>query len=175
MELRHGLDGFGSQLVAPDLPDDPRSKDFLLTRAQLIRVQQFAQLWSWRADALAQLSGDVLPDTERFKIGGDRLGRGFEVAEIAGDSGVGAKVELRRQLPAAPDVLGKASAYAYYDFGAAWKEDAPGRESAATAGIGVGLRGVHAAGYLELAMPLTHTDIEGSDSLSVFAEVSVPF
>ena len=40
----------------------------------------------------------VLPDSERFKIGGDRLGRGFEVAEIAGDSGIGAKIELRRDL-----------------------------------------------------------------------------
>ena len=62
--------------------------------------------------------------------------RGFEVAEIAGDQGVGGKVEGRRRLPSAPTSLGVASIYGFYDIGAAWKHDVPGRESAATAGVG---------------------------------------
>jgi hemolysin activation/secretion protein len=41
-----------------------------------------------RIDALSQQTAYTLPYGERFKIGGDRLGRGFEVAEIAGDQGM---------------------------------------------------------------------------------------
>ena len=50
-------------------------------------------VWTcWRRSAY------VLPYSERFKVGGERLGRGFEVSEIAGDLGAGAKLELRRSF-----------------------------------------------------------------------------
>jgi hemolysin activation/secretion protein len=117
----------------------------------------------------------VLPDSERFKIGGDRLGRGFEVAEIAGDRGVGGKIELRRDLLKTESILGRLSAYGFYDFGAAWKQDRPGRESATTAGFGTAIQGGAVTGYLELAAPLTGTDIEGKRRTSVFAELSYRF
>jgi hemolysin activation/secretion protein len=117
----------------------------------------------------------VLPYVERFKIGGDRLGRGFEVAEIAGDRGVGAKIEGRRSLPQAPARFGRASVYGFYDIGAAFKRDALGRESAATAGVGVSARAERAQSTLELAKPLTHGDVEGNRDLSLFFELVVDF
>lgn len=175
LELRRGLDGLGSELRAADLAADPRRRDFLLTRLQLVRLTRLSEVWSLRVDALAQHSGYVLPYSERFKIGGDRLGRGFEVAEIAGDRGVGAKAELRRDLPGAAGFFGKASAYGYCDYGAAWKQDVSGTESAGTAGVGLGARGGRMNGYLELALPLTHTDVEGESDASVFAELSYRF
>ena len=98
LQLRHGLDAFGSGLNASDLADDPRRADFLVTLMQASAYRRFADRWSLRLDMFSQNSGYVLPDSERFKIGGDRLGRGFEVAEIAGDSGIGGKLELRRDL-----------------------------------------------------------------------------
>jgi hemolysin activation/secretion protein len=116
-----------------------------------------------------------LPDTERFKIGGDRLGRGFEVAEIAGDRGLGAKVELRRELKNTETFVGRLSAYGFYDVGAAWKNDMPRRESAATAGTGLAISGSSLTGYLEVAAPLTGPDIEGKHKASVFAELSYRF
>jgi hemolysin activation/secretion protein len=116
-----------------------------------------------------------LPYAERFKIGGDRLGRGFEVAEIAGDGGAGAKIEGRRRLPQAPALFGQASVYGFYDIGAAFKQDTPGRESAATAGFGVSARTPRAVSTLELAQPLTHADVEGKKDLSLFFEVAVTF
>lgn len=61
-----------------------------------------------RIDALSRTSAYVLPYGERFKIGGERLGRGFEVAEIAGDQGIGAKSEGRSSLLRAPSSLGRA-------------------------------------------------------------------
>ena len=172
---RKGVDAFGAGLQAHDLADDPRRADFLLTQLSGTVYRRFAIDWSVRFDAFAQHSGDVLPDSERFKIGGDRLGRGFEVAEIAGDRGVGGKLELRRDLLNTPGLLGRVSAYGFYDFGAAWKQDRPGRESAATAGTGFALQGSSVTGYLEVAKPLTGADIEGKRRASVFAEVSYRF
>jgi hemolysin activation/secretion protein len=174
-DVRQGLRAFGSELIANDLAGDPRRLDFLLLRAQLTRLTRMNDRWSVRFDGFMQQSGYVLPDDERFKIGGDRLGRGFEVAEIAGDQGLGAKLELRRELSAAGSRFGRTSAYSFYDFGAAWKQDLPGTESAATAGCGLSLQGKHLAGSLEIAKPLTHGDVEGKKSTALFAELSFKF
>ncbi|HEX6396305.1 MAG TPA: ShlB/FhaC/HecB family hemolysin secretion/activation protein [Steroidobacteraceae bacterium] len=175
LSWRKGVDAFGAGLQAHDLADDPRRADFLLTQLSGTVYRRFAVDWSVRFDAFAQHSGYVLPDGERFKIGGDRLGRGFEVAEIAGDKGIGGKLELRRDLVSTQGLLGRVSAYGFYDFGAAWKQDRPGRESAATAGTGFALQGSTVTGYLEVAAPLTGADIEGKRRASVFAELSYRF
>ena len=175
VELVHGLDAFGSGLAALDLATDPRRADFTMSRMTFTRLTRFHEHWSLRLDALGQLSAYTLPYGERFKIGGDRLGRGFEVAEIAGDQGIGAKVELRRSLPGAPAAVRNASVYGFYDAGAAFKQDRPGRESAATAGFGFGTQGSRVTGMIEIAKPLTHPDVEGRKDLSLFAEISVSF
>ena len=175
MTLRKGLDGFGSGLQASDITDDPRRVDFLVTLASASIYQRFATDWSVRLDAMGQVSAYVLPDSERFKIGGDRLGRGFEVAEIAGDSGIGGKFELRRDLLNTEGVFGRLSAYGFYDTGTAWKENAPGSESAATAGAGFAIQGSTITGYIEVAAPVSGADIEGKYDPSVFAELSYRF
>jgi hemolysin activation/secretion protein len=175
LQLRKGLNAFGSGLNATDLLDDPRRADFLVTLMQGSFYRPLGERWSMRFDAFAQTSRDVLPDSERFKIGGDRLGRGFEVPEIAGDTGLGGKIELRRDLANTEPFIGRLSAYGFYDIGAAWKQDLPGRDSAATAGTGVSIGGGNLTGYLEIASPLTGPDIEGKRSTSVFAEMSYRF
>jgi hemolysin activation/secretion protein len=172
-DLVKGLDGLGSGLAAVDLTSDPRSADFTLTRLSFTRFSRFGERWSLRLDALGQLTAYVLPYGERFKIGGERLGRGFEVAEIAGDQGLGAKLEGRSRLLNAPASLGRASIYGFYDVGAAWKQDARGRESAATAGFGFATQGDRFSGTLELAQPLTHADVEGRKDLTLFAEFAI--
>ena len=175
LRMRKGLDAFGAGLQATDLLVDPRRADFLITLLQGSSSRRFAERWSVRFDGFSQYTRHVLPDTERFKIGGDRLGRGFEVAEIAGDSGLGAKIELRRDMLSTESFIGRLSAYGFYDIGAAWKNDRPGRESAATAGTGVSISGGSLTGYLEVAAPLTGPDIEGKHKASVFAELSYRF
>jgi hemolysin activation/secretion protein len=175
LQVRQGLDGLGSGLHAEDLVDDPRRADFIVMLMQGSASRRFADRWTVRLDAFAQNSGYVLPDSERFKIGGDRLGRGFEVAEIAGDSGIGGKIDLRRDLVDTGTLAGRVSAYGFYDIGAAWKQDAPGRESAATAGTGIAMQGAALTGYLEVATPLRGPDIEGKQNASVFAEISYRF
>lgn len=173
--LRKGLAGLGAGLDATDLVDDPRRADFLLAQLQGTALRRFAGKWTARIDAFAQYSGHVLPDSERFKIGGDRLGRGFEVAEIAGDRGIGGKAELRRDLFDARGFMGRLSTYGFYDIGTAWKRNVPGREAAATTGLGLGMSGAQLTGYVEVAKPLSGPDIEGKRTASVFAELSWRF
>jgi hemolysin activation/secretion protein len=175
VDVVKGLDALGSGLDALDLVADPRRVDFALSRLTFTRLSRISERWSVRLDALAQQSAYVLPYGERFKIGGERLGRGFEVAEIAGDQGIGAKIEGRSRLLGAPAALGRVSIYGFYDIGAAWKQDVPGRESAATAGLGVATQGDRFSGTLELAEPLTHPDVEGRKELTLFAELAITF
>ena len=125
-----------------------------------------------RFDALGQFSSDVLPYSERFKIGGERIGRGFEVTEVAGDRGIGGKVELRRDLSSAARILNRTAVYGFYDFGATWTRDEPRmHESATTGGIGLALNGERLTGYLELAKPFTHADLEGRKDPTLFFEL----
>ena len=173
VDVVQGLDGLGSGLEALDIEDDLRRADFTLTRLTFTRVSRFGESWTLRLDALGQQTPHVLPYGERFKIGGDRLGRGFEVAEIAGDEGLGAKVEVRRSLDNAPAVLSGAALYGFYDIGAAFKNDVPGRESAATAGFGFAVQHHRMSSTIELAKPLTHPDVEGRKDLALFAELAV--
>lgn len=104
----------------------------------------------------------ICPTPLQFKIGGDTLGRGFEVAEIAGDQGLDAKLELRRSLEDVLTRLGNTSVYGFYDIGAAWGHELPNRESAASAGLGTSVDRNHLSLFLELAQPLTRPDIDGT-------------
>jgi hemolysin activation/secretion protein len=169
IQARKGLQSFGAELDARDLAIDRRRLDFTLVRLQFTQLYRFQDQWSLRLDALAQQSAYVLPDAERYKIGGERLGRGFEMTEIAGDQGAGAKLELRRTLRT--ELLTHASLYGFYDVGAVWKQDGGERESASSAGLGFALDFGRFGGFIELAKPLTDADIEGDRSAKVFAEL----
>ena len=145
--------------------------DYLIAKLRFNELVHFAQRWSMQLDAFGQHSADVLPEVERYKLGSERLGRGFKVMGIAGDQGLGARAELRRELSVAAAPRGKTLLYGFYDFAAAWKQDRPGRESAASAGLGLAVEFWRLAGYVEVAQPLTRADAEGDREAKVFAEV----
>jgi hemolysin activation/secretion protein len=71
--------------------------------------------------------------------------------------------------------LERADLYGFYDLGSAWRNDAAGRESASSTGLGASLRGSRLSGYLEIAKPLTHADADGRKDAGIFAEVSFQF
>jgi hemolysin activation/secretion protein len=148
--------------------------DYTIARGQLVRLMQLDARWTLRVDVLAQYSDDVLPYSERFKIGGDRIGRGFEVTEVAGDRGAGGKMELRRELTlTGTPLFGRTSVYSFYDFGAVWSASGSGtRQSATSGGLGFALNGERLGGYLELAKPFTRPDLEGRHAPTLFAEIS---
>jgi hemolysin activation/secretion protein len=173
LQWRQGLDALGSRLDARDLRIDQRREDFGLMRLQYTQLTRVREQWLVRLDVLGQQSSYVLPDAERYKIGGERLGRGFEVTQIAGDQGIGAKAELRREFANAPVMLGRPSVYAFYDFGVAWKQDRRDQQSATTSGLGIAFDYGRVTGYLEVAKPLTHADVEGERETRVFGELSM--
>jgi len=174
LDLRRGLDALGSELHATDLVPDPRRKDFLLTRLELTGLFLLAQPWSVRFDTLAQHSGYALPYSEQLKIGGEILGRGFEVAEVAGDSGADMRLEVRRD-PRRPSGAGKLSLYGYYDYGQVWSQDGSRTQSAAIAGVGLAVSKGALTASAELAQPLIHPDVDGSKSPRIFFEIAAHF
>jgi hemolysin activation/secretion protein len=175
LDLEQGLRGFGSRidhfLSAVDAPDT----DFTILRLRYVYVRRLSDTLSLRWDVLGQHSQDVLPSIKRFKVGGGRIGRGFEAAAASGDRGIGNKLELKRRVGDTIGWIGRTDLYGYYDLGTTWRNDAPGRESASSAGIGVAWTADRLSGYLEFAQPLTHADVDGQDDVSAFAELSFRF
>lgn len=162
-----GIDALGSRLDNYANPDDPRSDNFVITRLRHIHLRPLRASWSVRADMYAQHAARVLPSVKRFKVGGGRIGRGFDAAALSGDQGIAAKVEVQRQL----DAVQSTRLYGFYDIGAVWRNDQPGRESASSAGVGVSLGARQLSGYLELAKPLTRADADGRQDASVFGQL----
>jgi hemolysin activation/secretion protein len=175
LEFEQGLKGFGSRIDNVSSPDDPPTTDFFIARLHYARLAMLNDLWSWRLDSYAQGSPHLLPSIKRFKVGGGRIGRGFEAAAISGDRGVGGKVQLQRRVASGAAWLERADFYGFYDAGSAWRNDGSDRESASSAGLGVSLREGRLSGYLELAKPLTHADADGRMDAGLFAEVSFHF
>jgi hemolysin activation/secretion protein len=175
MELEQGLNSLGSRIDNFNSPDDPRQKDFTIVRLRYVHLTTLTDLWSWRLDAFAQTSPHVLPSIKRFKVGGGRIGRGFEAAAISGDRGVGGKMQLKRRLASDVTWLERADLYGFYDLGSAWRNDGGNRESASSTGLGISLRDGRLSGYLEIAKPLTHADADGHKDAGLFTEISFRF
>ena len=72
-------------------------------------------------------------------------------------------------------MLYKLRAQVSFLIGATFKNDVPGRESAATAGVGFAVQRNRVSSLVELAKPLTHPDVEGRKELALFAELSLSF
>lgn len=175
LELEQGVNGLGSGLHTVGNPDDPRRADFTIARIRFVRLAKLGNSWSLRWDAYGQYSPHVLPSTKRFKIGGNRIGRGFEAAAISGDRGLGNKVKLNRQLDGFADWRQHTGLYGFYDLGTTWTELSGSRQSAASAGVGVSFRAEWLSGHVELAKPLTHPDEDGNKDAKVFAELAMRF
>ena len=116
-----------------------------------LRTAAFAERWSVRLDAFSQYTG---LRAARQRAIQDRRRPPRARLRSRRDRG---RPRHRRQNRAAPrsarnteSFVGRLSAYGFYDFGAAWKQDRPGRESAATAGSGIAIQGAALTGYLEV-------------------------
>ena len=140
LELRQGHRRARAAACRPqDLADDPRSSTIFLRRGSCSSRSSRASATPGRSARTCwrQHSAQyVLPYSERFKVGGERLGRGFEVSEIAGDRGAGCQARAAPQLRRrnARSRCKPPRRTRFYDIGATWTQDVGGRESAATAG-----------------------------------------
>lgn len=175
VEAEFGLRGLGASLHNRVSDDDARRADYAIARLHYVHLLELNATMSVRVDSYAQHSPHVLPSIKRFKVGGGRIGRGFDAAALNGDRGLGSKVELRRRLASNVWMLQRIDGYTFYDIGAAWANDAVDRESAASTGLGLSVRGDNISGYLEIAKPLTHADADGLKEAGVFVELTGRF
>lgn len=162
LTVHQGLSGLGAQF-------DPASRagarlDFTKLSGELTRVQDLFQAGNFqfalKLSAGGQYSGDILPSSEKYFLGGTRYGRGFFSGEVTGDSALGTTVEL--QVNTSTDVpwhIGL-QPYVYYDNGWSWDNgtDPTTTLSQHLSSTGVGVRAAFTpqiSGELELAHRFT--------------------
>lgn len=107
--------------------------------AQISRLQAIHGPLSVYGLVSGQYSPMALLASEQFTYGGSQLGRGYDVAELIGDKGAAASVELRFDL-AVGKILQGLQFYAYYDAGMIWNYylvgGTPRKQSATSTGLG---------------------------------------
>jgi len=184
---RHGLD----VLNASDPRSDAMSRadadpeftrlEFSLAHSQPLPRGLVLTLW-----AEGQYSFDPLPAAEEFAAGGPRFGRAYDLAEITGEHGVAAALELGydlrpdRDWPQSSWIAG-VTPYVFYDIARSWQKETAQTDgsSDSLASTGLGLRLVLVGGAeldLEYAYPLARTPLSDTDkSGRVFAAFSARF
>ncbi len=138
--LSHGLTAFGS--TSNHSATAARAgEDFGFTKfdAQLSRTQTLFEPWQGASVAFfgqisAQYSGDVLPPTEEFFLGGLQYARGYYAGEVIGDKALATTAELQFNTALNLTPLGLAYAvpvqfYGFYDWGEVWSNGANTRSS----------------------------------------------
>jgi hemolysin activation/secretion protein len=132
--VSQGLDGLGSEALDPSV-----TLHFTKLTLQVTHVRSLGRSFVVRASVGGQWSGEALPASERFTLGGAAFGRGFAAAETSGDDGFGASGEFAWRT----EQSWLSEAYVFADGGRVWTADrlsGPGvMRDIASAGAGVRL------------------------------------
>lgn len=150
IRLSQGFEGLGSGRNDNREPVRAGSRvDFRKIAADVSRVQTLFSPWPDATLALqgvvaGQWSDDILPSSEKFYLGGPRLGRGFYAGEITGDIAFFGSLELQLSQTFILDALGDAlslatQSYLFLDSGRTWEQD-PDDRARRIASVGVGVR-----------------------------------
>lgn len=150
--VTQGLDGLGAKTWTRN-DFDPVDGDFLVGRMDYRYQRQLDARWRAAADLHLQASGDRLPTSERFFIGGGRLGGAFDPATLSGDDGVGARLTIERTV-AIDGVPFALTAFGYLDHSYVRSNGA--RPSDDAGSVALGARGVRRglSVTLEVALPV---------------------
>lgn len=162
--LSQGLDVLGAR-VPVDVSEATFTKGTVAASiSQAIGARVVARL-----SATAQYSRDRLPAAERFSLGGDAIGRAFDIGVLTGDRGAGGSAELGWR-PVHSDRFGNSELYGFVDGGVVGVlARVPGAVRAdyslASAGAGVRLRyrekaelGLEGAHSIDAPYPGYHDD-----------------
>ena len=100
LTISHGLPGLGASDSNAALPPRPNNViDFTKLTGEVIRVQNLATFGNvgtaLKLSIGGQYSGDILPPSEKFYLGGNRFGRGYWFGQITGDRAIGSTIELQ--------------------------------------------------------------------------------
>ena len=108
-----GLSGLGAR-------EDPllAKADFRKVNLKLGYNYALTSNWVLRLNGSAQLTGDLLPASEQFSLGGEEFGRGYEASYLVGDEGYGVSGELAYVVTKGlPPALANAEVYGFADKG----------------------------------------------------------
>ncbi len=157
--LRQGVNGLGaSQAGESDLSRPDGIPDFTSLNIQTSHLQQIRENLAIYIAAVGQYSFDTLLNIEEFKTGGEPFGRGYNPAELSGDSGIAGTAELRYTLPVPLRYWRSVQGYGFYDFGVVWNRDSFADPETSLTSTGFGVRNQLFEDWfidLEVAWPLT--------------------
>ncbi len=150
LTVSQGLPGLGASSNDAFLAPRPNSRvDFTKLTGELTRVQNIATFGNvgtaLKLSIGGQYTGDILPPSEKFYLGGNRFGRGFFYGQITGDRAIGSTVELQfntgfTDVPIlAPDHRLDVQFYGFWDTGFSYNL-APGDFNQNIKSIGLGAR-----------------------------------
>jgi hemolysin activation/secretion protein len=145
-----GLQGFGASSNNAALPARPNNRvDFNKVSGELTRVQNLVTFGTvgtaLKLSVAGQFTGDILPPSEKFYLGGNRFGRGFWFGQITGDRALGTTVELQintgfTDVPIlTPEHRLDVQFYGFWDTGFSYNL-APGDLNQNVKSIGLGVR-----------------------------------
>lgn len=126
VELRQGLEIFdGSSAGDPQLSRFGADPEALLIRFDAALNVPVADWAMFRVRTNGQYSDDALVAYEEYAVGTSQttVGRGYDPAVVAGDSGLGVQAELRLAVPRVANWL-DIEAFAFYDVARIHQNDA---------------------------------------------------
>lgn len=135
--------------------------DYFKTDITVSRLQALPLTLTGYISLQGQYSCEPLYAVEQYAFGGSIYGRGYDPAEIVGDDGFAAKVELRKDVAYGKTFLSAVQYYVFYDAGIVWNRDGINllpKQSATSVGTGARISFLpHLSGNVFYAVPLTHS------------------
>jgi hemolysin activation/secretion protein len=181
LELSRGLDAFGARMAGT--AETPLSRvngraDFSKATLYAARLQSLGGDWSALLAFSAQHAFTTLLAPEMFSFGGELFGRGYDSAELVGDDGIAAKLELRYAMPL-PQLSGVATPYAFLDWGQVERRhpiNETAYEQASSWGVGVRFSGslARVQSFVEFGEPIDHdVAAAGNRDSRIFAGLQI--
>lgn len=156
--VRQGVDVLGASTEDSQLLSRVGGSGvFTTVRADLSRIQPlFSDVDAYVA-AAGQYSPRTLLASEEFSATPLSFGRGYDPADLSGDRGIGATVELRYTLPLGFSFLESLQFFTFADYARVWNRlPSPSAEYLYSAGGGVRATFAHwLSGNIEVAKPLS--------------------
>ena len=147
---------------------------------QASHFHPFNDLWSIYGRLTLAGSIDPLVDVEKFRIGGRESVRGYASAELSGDGGYAATLELQRRFVYAQTMPSRA--FLFFDTGTVTRKNSAliGLSSSESiSGAGIGLETLITPQYrlnVELAKQIgSQESVDGRDGLRIWAGLNANF
>jgi hemolysin activation/secretion protein len=150
--LRQGLPVLNASRRADDDTSRPDgTAEATVLQATGSRLQPLGGPFSLFLAAAGQYAFTGLLADEEFELGGSAFGRGYDFAEVSGDSGIGGSAELRYTWATPATWLERLQLFGFFDGGRVWDREPVTGDTLTSAGAGLRLFPL-AALFFELAV-----------------------